>query len=294
MTGPAIDLAWIDGVIVPRGEARLSIDDFAVRYGAACFETMLARNGVIFRAEQHLDRLIDGLRAMGIVPPPIEELALAVSSTLAANWLLDGSVRLTVTAGRGHAPDLGTASAPSVIVTVDELPPAPTARRLRVARTRVDAGRPLAGAKTAQFLPSLLARAEARAAGADDAVLLNHAGAVAEAATANLFAILGGHLVTPPLEDGPLPGITRADVLDLSVDLGVPAEERSLSLGDLAAAEAILLTSSVSGIVAAVSLDADVPDAPVALAWRAPTRVPRLATDLAEAYEAMIQRACVI
>ena len=286
------DLAWIDGVIVPRGEARVSIDDFAVRYGAACFETMLARNGVVFRAEQHLDRLIDGLRAMGITPPPIEELALAVSSTLAANWLLDASVRLTVTAGRGHTPDLEAAESPSVIVTVDELPPAPHARRLRVARTRVDASRPLAEAKTAQFLPYLLARAEARAAGADDALLLNHADAVVEAATANIFAIIDGRLVTPSLSEGALPGVTRADVLDLSIDLGALAEERRISLEELASAEAIVLTSSVSGIVAAASLEAVLPDAPVAVDWHAPRVLPRLATDLAEAYDALIARVC--
>ncbi|MSQ31417.1 MAG: 2-keto-4-methylthiobutyrate aminotransferase [Dehalococcoidia bacterium] len=285
------DLVWLDGTIVPRAEARVSVDDFAVRYGAACFETMLALNGIVFHMEEHLARLTEGLRGMGVTPPDVHDLASAVESTLAANWMLNASVRLTVTAGRGGAPDLAATSAPFVIVTVDVLPPAPLARNLRIASTRIDAARPLRAAKTAQFLPYLLARAEARAAGADDAVLLNHAGHIVEAATANIFAILGGQLVTPPLADGALPGITRADVLELSIDLGARAEERSLTPEDLSAAEAILLTSSVSGIVAAASL-AGGPPASALLAWRAPGRVPRLATDLAEAYAALVTRAC--
>ena len=287
------DLVWLDGTIVPRAEARVSVDDFAVRYGAACFETMLALNGIVFHMEAHLARLTAGLRAMGVTPPDEHDLASAVESTLAANWMLSASVRLTVTAGRGHAPDLDAAREPSVVVTVDELPPAPLARRLRVVSTRIDAARPLREAKTAQFLPYLLARAEARAAGADDALLLNHAGVVVEAATANIFAILDGVLVTPPLSDGPLPGITRADVLELSIDLGVRAEERSISPAELATAEAILLTSSVSGIVAAASLEGG-PPASAPLDWRAPSRVPRLATDLAEAYAALVMRACEV
>ena len=70
MTGPVTDFAWVDGAVVPRGEARVSIDDFAVRYGAACFETMLARGGGVFRLDAHLDRLAAGLRAMGVAAPP--------------------------------------------------------------------------------------------------------------------------------------------------------------------------------------------------------------------------------
>ena len=286
------EFAWLDGRVVPREEARVSVDDFAVRYGAACFETMLARNGAVFRLDAHLDRLLQGLRGMGVAPPEAHELAAAVEAALAANWLLDASVRLTVTAGHGHAPDLAVAAMPSVVVTVDELPPAPRARALRVASTRVDEGRPLAFAKTAQFLPYLLARAEARAAGADDALLLNHAGHVVEAATANIFVLLDGRLVTPPLSDGPLPGITRDVVIEVAAGLGIPGAERSLTVAELADAGAILLTSSVAGVVAAASLDASPPACEGTLHWEAPRRIPAAAIELAEAYEALIDREC--
>ncbi|MGE3857203.1 MAG: aminotransferase class IV, partial [Dehalococcoidia bacterium] len=272
--------AWVDGGIVPREEARVSIDDFAVRYGAACFETMLARGGRVFRLDAHLDRLQAGLRAMGVAPPARDTLVRAVQETLAANGLTEASVRLTVTAGSGHAPDLSRAASPGVIVTADPPPPAPAPPRLRVVATRVDARRPLAGAKTAQFLPYLLGRAEARAAGADDALLLNHAGAVVEAATANVFLLRDGRLETPTLADGPLPGITRAVLIEVAGDLGVPVVERTLSLDDIALAEALLLTSSVAGVVPAASLLAAPPDAPGHLDWRprepAPAEVARL------------------
>ncbi len=288
--------AWIDGAVVPREEARVSIDDFAVRYGAACFETMLARGGRVFRLASHLDRLDAGLRAMGLEPPPRAILERAIDETLAANELtapqMGASVRLTVTAGSGHIPALSAAAAPSVIVTADPLPPSPASPRLRVVSTRIDARRPLRGAKTSQFLPYLLARAEARAAGADDAVLLNHDGAIVEAATANLFVLRDGTLHTPTLEDGPLPGITRDVLIEVARGLGVPVVERTLGLGDLAQAEAILLTSSIAGIVRAASLVAAPPEAPSHLDWTARTSKPPLVARLIEAYATLVRDEC--
>ena len=285
MTG----FAWVDGAVVPREEARISIDDFAVRYGAACFETMLARGGSVFRLDAHLDRLAAGLRAMGVAPPERAALADAVEATLSANALTEASVRLTVTAGRGHAPDLARASTPGVIVTADPLPPPPAPSRLHVVATRIDARRPLAAAKTAQFLPYLLARAEARAAGADDALLLNHDGAIVEAATANVFLLRAGGLETPPLTDGPLPGVTRAVVIEVARSLGMPVVERSLGLSDLALAEAVLLTSSVAGIIPAASVLAARPEAPANLDWHAREPAPAALAALTQAYDRVIR-----
>ena len=285
MTG----FAWVDGAVVPREDARVSIDDFAVRYGAACFETMLARNGRVFRLDAHLDRLDAGLRAMAVEPPARVLLERAVRETLDANALTEASVRLTVTAGIGHAPDLARAVAPAVLVTADALPPPPAPPRLRVVATRIDARRPLAAAKTAQFLPYLLARAEARAAGADDALLLNHDGAIVEAATANVFLLRSGGLETPPLTDGPLPGITRDVVIEVAHDLGMPVVERRLTLADLALAEAVLLTSSVAGIVAAASVQATRPEAPGNLDWHARDPHPEAIARLLAGYDAIVR-----
>ncbi len=285
MTG----FAWVDGAVVTREEASVSIDDFAVRYGAACFETMLARNGRVFRLGAHLDRLDAGLRAMGVEAPAHALLERAVRETLDANALTEASVRLTVTAGSGHAPELARAVAPAILVTADALPPPHAPPRLRVVATRIDARRPLAAAKTAQFLPYLLARAEARAAGADDALLLNHDGAIVEAATANVFLLRAGGLDTPPLADGPLPGVTRDVVIEIARGLGMPVVERRLTLADLALAEAVLLSSSIAGIVTAASVQASRPEAPGNLDWRARDPQPEAVERLLSAYDAVVR-----
>ncbi|MEX2446287.1 MAG: aminotransferase class IV [Dehalococcoidia bacterium] len=285
-------LAWVDGALVPREDARISIDDFAVRYGAACFETMLARQGHVFRAGAHLDRLERGLRAMGVRPPDQAALLDAIDETLRANGRADAAVRLTVTAGRGVAPALDAVGPPSVLVTVDALPSAPPPPRLMASTVRLDERRPLADAKHAQFLPYLLARAEARAAGFDDALLLNHAGALVEAATANVFLVLGDVLLTPALEDGALPGITRAALIEVAASLGVAVAEQAIPPAHLASASALLLTSSVAGVVPAASVDAAPPAVPAALSWAPATPAPTVVAALANAYTALVEEEC--
>ncbi len=241
-------IAFVDGALLPRAEATVSIDDAAVRYGAACFETMRATNARVFRLAAHLDRLHAGLEAMGVQPPPAATLEAAVAATLEANALTEARIRLSVSAGRMTGPDLSAAGAPSVVVIADPVstePPPPLA--LAVASIRIDAGRPLAFAKTAQYLGYLLARAEARAAGADDALLLNTRGEVCETSAANLFAVRDGRLLTPPLAAGPLPGVTRSVILEIAAAIGLVAEERSLTPADLATAEEVFVTNSIVG-----------------------------------------------
>lgn len=254
-------LAWVNGQVVPRAEAAVSIDDMGFLYGTACFETMRAYDGCVFRLDRHLDRLALGLSALGVEPPAPRGLQQAVEETLRANGLADARVRLTVTPGRGSGrPGLqAAAGAGPTVVVVAEPPPAPAGpAALLVAATRVHERRPLARAKHAHFLPYLLARAEAQAAGCDEALMLNGAGRVAEAATANIFAVFDGRLVTPPIEEGPLPGVTREAVLECAAALAVGVEERPLELagaaGLLGAAE-VFLTSSVVGIRPVARID---------------------------------------
>ncbi len=282
---PGEPLAWVSGALVPRAEARVSVDDFAVRYGVAAFETMRAAHGRLFRLDAHLARLCAGLGAMRVAVPAEPALREAVAAVLEANALREAQVRLTVTGGSGRAPVLGAAASPVVIATAEPTPDAPPPpARLHVASVRLDAARPLAGAKVAQFLPYLLARAEARDAGADDALLLNHAGAVAEAATSNVFAVVDGRVVTPPPADGPLPGVTRGAVLEVAAALGEPAAEHSLALDDLARADELFLTSSIVGVRAVVTLHGD------GVAWTREVVPGPVTTRLAEAYEALVQR----
>lgn len=244
-----MSLVWLDGSLVPREEARVSVDDLGFLYGAACFETLRAFNGVVFRLDRHFDRLEAGLATLEVEAPARELLRRAIDDTLAANDLRDARIRLTVTAGRGVGrPDLRATSGPTVLVAAEPAPADPAPARLLIASTRIDEGRSLAHAKTANYLLSLVALNAARAAGCDEALLLNRLGNVAEGATSNLFAVVAGVLLTPPLSDGPLPGVAREVVLGAAHRRGIPAEERSLTLADLDIAAELFLTNSVVGI----------------------------------------------
>ena len=280
-------LVWLDGALLPRGEARVPIDDRGFLYGAACFETMRAFGGAIFRLERHLDRLARGLRALGAEPPPRGGLRSAIAAALEANRLSEARVRLTATAGAGGPlPGAGAAAPPSVLVTAGPAPPAAAPARALVARSVLaDPHRPLAFAKTANYLPSLLALAEARRAGLEQALLPGARGDAVEGATANLFAVLGGALVTPPLEAGPLPGVTREAVLECARGLGLGVSERRLPLARLADASELLLTNSVVGVQPL----AEVRDGPRRWRFGAPGPVTRV---LAGAYAALVAREC--
>lgn len=247
---------WLNGSLRPREAATVSIDDLGFLYGAACFETMRAFDGVVFRLDRHFARLAGGLDALGIVPPSMRALTHAIAATLAANELTSARIRLTVSAGRGAGrPDLSQAGPPTVLVVAESPPPPAPPARLIVSTQRVDPHRPLANAKTANYLASLLALAEARAVGADDALLLGGTGDAVEAATANLFAVVGGVLLTPPLAAGPLPGVTREAVIECAASLGLRIQEQPLPRAVLASADEVFLTSSVVGIRAVAVIE---------------------------------------
>jgi len=267
----------------------VSIDDAAVKYGAAVFETMRVSGGRVFRWERHLERLQRGLDGMGAVLPSEADLASAVESILRANRLTDARVRLSVSAGSMVTPDLSEAVSPTVIVTADELRgDAPVAVRLRVSSLRIDESRPLGFAKTAQYLIYLLARAESRAAGAGDALLLNHRGEVCEAATANVFALIDRRLVTPSLDAGPVAGVARGVVLELAKEQGLDCDEHGLSLAELGDATELFLTNSIVG-VQPISQVEGVDGVEL---WRTPKSPAVIADRLAEAYALAVAREC--
>jgi len=126
---------------------------------------------------------------------------------------------------------------------------------LVVTSIRRDETSPLCRAKTLNYLPSVLAAAEALDLGADDALMLNRSGKVAEATSSNIFLVLNGRLVTPDLQSGVLPGVTRAVVIELARAIGIPVEERPVSVSELAKAEEIFLTNSIAGLRAVERLN---------------------------------------
>ena len=246
-----LPMLWVQGRRVDaRAPAHVSALDRGFLLGDGLFETMRAYHGAVFRLDRHLDRLARGACVLGItMPPGIREVVESAMHELRAAGALDASVRLTLTRGVGApglAPDpRGT---PTVTLALHPIPERPSPARpltARIARARRNEHAATAGIKTLSYAEAVVALAEARAAGADDALLLDTAGHVAEGSASNVFAYVHDTLVTPPLSCGVLPGITREAVLELAAALGVATAERALAPGELAAAGEMFLTSSL-------------------------------------------------
>lgn len=202
------------------------------------FETMLGLDGVVLDASLHLERLLSGLKALGIRPPPLN--ALLLKEVLRRNRLSTARVRAMVwQAGR------------EVHVMAVALPyEAPERKNYRVClfRTGRRADDRLAGVKSLDYGLFAKAFALARAKGFDEALLLNRRGHIFEAGRANIFWIKDRVLYTPPLSSGCLSGITRRQVIDSTRRLKVPVQERDLTPQILKAADAAFLTNSLIGI----------------------------------------------
>jgi len=236
-------MIWLNGQLVPAAEASVSVLDRGLLYGDGLFETMCVRlpvgkrtQGHVFRLDAHLERLAAGCAELSIeLPFPPDQLAEAVQATVEANSLGEASVRLTVTRGvGGKRLDAGEEQAPTVIIRAAACagyPPETYERGLRVllAKGRRNERSPTSRLKTLNCLDSVLARLEARRAGADDALWLNTSGQLACLTAANLFVALGPEVYTPPVSCGVLPGITRQCVLELLAAEGVTVRQQGLA-----------------------------------------------------------------
>lgn len=231
---------WFNGELHDSDVTCISPMDRGFLLGDGLFETMAVRAGRVRRLDAHMARLAHGAEVIGLDLPALD-LPAVFAETLQANGLEEAVLRLTVTRGAGPRGILPPAETrPSVLVSAAPLPPPTAPARCIVASvTRRNEHSPLARVKSLAYLDNILARREAAARGADEAILLNTAGRVAEASIANLFVVQGGRLATPPLEEGVLAGTMRAAVLALG------GEERALEISDLIAAEEVFLTSSL-------------------------------------------------
>lgn len=231
---------WLGDGLVEEEAARISPLDRGFTLGDGLFETARVKAGRVLRLDAHLARLAAGARVLGL-PLPALDLGAALRATAQANGLGEAVLRLTLTRGAGPRGVLPPAHpVPTLVITAAPLPPPlPPARLVIAESTRRNDRSPLARVKSLNYLDNILARQEAAGRGTDDAVLLNTRDRVAETSIANLFAVLGGELVTPPVSDGVLPGVMRAAVL------AEGARERSITPAELATASEIFLTSAL-------------------------------------------------
>lgn len=222
-------------------------DDRGLLLGDGLFETMLGLDGAVPLLEAHLDRMAAGCATLGM--PALDRSAARALCLEAVPAQGRVAVRLTLTAGSGgRGLDRPEVIASRLMATAAPSPPVLAPASLVIAGTRRNEGSPASRLKTLAYLDNVLARAEARAAGADEAVMLNNAGQVTCAAAANLFWIEDDRLLTPALTCGVLAGITRQRVLAAARALDVAVEEAVADVARLNAAQALFVTNSLIGV----------------------------------------------
>ena len=254
---------YLDGELVSKEQATVSVFDHGFLYGDGVFEGIRVYDGNIFRLEPHIDRLYESARSLAIeIPMSREELIQATVDTVAANQKRDVYIRLVVSRGPGDLGiDPGKCAKPTVVIIVDSIALYPaelyakgislvTATHRRLPTDSFDSR-----IKSLNYLNNILAKMEARNAGCPEAVMLNHQGRVAECTADNIFVVKGGVVRTPDLLEGALGGITRGAVLELAREAGLVAEETKLALHDLYNADECFLTGTGAEIVPVISVD---------------------------------------
>jgi branched-chain amino acid aminotransferase len=257
--------AWLDGRVIPLAEARIPITDHGLLYGDGIFEGIRITAGRVFRLDDHLARFATAARAIGLaLPGGVTAARTAVLETARAFGEPEAYARLVCTRGVGAlGVDPIPCRDPRLFVIVDRIHLYDEQKlRSGLDLVTVSVRRPSADVldprvKSLNYLNNVLAKREARMRGADEALVLNARGDVAEAAVANVFCVRGGVLLTPPGTDGALEGITRRTVLELARELAVPAQERTLGRFDLFASSEAFLSGSGAGLVPVRSLDGE-------------------------------------
>jgi branched-chain amino acid aminotransferase len=257
------EIAWVEGKIVPASEARVPVLDHGFLYGDGVFEGIRVTQAGIFRFDDHMKRLEIAIRAVGItVPGGMDRIRQVARETTRAWGPHEGYLRLIVSRGIG---DLGLDPAschePAIVCIAAGMGgPSPEKQTSGVDLITSSLRRPAGDVldprvKSLNYLNNVLAKREANLRGADDALVLNGQGLVAEASAANIFALTGNRLDTPLTTDGALEGITRQTVLEIAAELGLEVRERSLGRFDLFAADAVFFTGTRAGLVPVASLD---------------------------------------
>jgi branched-chain amino acid aminotransferase len=271
-------VVYVDGELVGEAEARVSALDRGLLSGYGLFETMRAYDGRPWAFDDHYARLRQGgdLIALGVPEP--DHIRGAITDVLRANDLRDGGVRFTITGGAGPAdPQADPDGPPSLIVTAWPLRDYTGLYAEGVALvTLAEGGRPLAGVKTTSYAVSVAGRVFAKRAGADDALFLGGHKRILEATGSNLFVVEGDRMRTPSLDDAVLPGVTRRYVMGVAAKEGFEVTEATLYMGDLLAADEVVLTSSLREVYPARSVDGQ------------PLRISGFAERLREAYHAFV------
>ncbi len=253
----------MNGTLVPKEQATVSVYDHGLLYGDGVFEGMRSYSGKVFQLTQHLDRLWESARALALeIPGTKAQMAAEVERTLQANQLTDAYIRLIVTRGAGSLGlDPNRCSNPQIIIITDKIALYPEEYYrdgLDLVTASTIRNHPAALSpriKSLNYLNNILAKIEGLRAGCVEALMLNHKGEVAECTGDNIFTVKHGRLNTPPIEAGILEGITRNAVIELALAQGIPISQLPMTRHDVIIADECFLTGSAAEVIPVVRLD---------------------------------------
>lgn len=252
---------YIDGKLLHRDEAKISVFDSAVQGGDAVWEGIRVYNGRVFSLEAHLDRLFDSAHALMFTGVPSrEDVRTAIFQTLRANGMRDGvHIRLTLTRGvkitSGMDPRLNQAGCTLIVLAEFKPPVYPPSIKLATSSVRRNSPMSIdSKIHHNNLINNILAKIEANNAGADAGLMLDKDGYVSEANGVNVFTIRRGTVFTPHA-DYCLPGITRATVLQICADNNIPAQEKRLSLTEFYTADEVFTTGTMGELTRVESID---------------------------------------
>src|SRR5881296_2470104 len=254
---------YVDGKFYAEGEAKVSVFDHGLLYGDGIFEGIRFYNGRVFRLEEHLARLWDSARSICLgIPMSMRDMTEAVLETIRQNHLRNGYIRLLVTRGIGNLGLNPTqCKYPSVIIiaaTIALYHENFYRKGLTIVTCATRRSSPAAlnpAVKSLNYLNNVMARIEANLAGADEALMLNDAGNVAECTADNIFIVKRGQIVTPPVTAGALRGITRSIVFDIAGEFALKVKEADFTRHDIFVADECFLTGTAAEIVPVVKVD---------------------------------------
>jgi branched-chain amino acid aminotransferase len=255
-------IIYVNGAFVPQSEAKISVLDHAVLYGDGVFDTVVAWNGAIFELDAHVDRFFRSLNAIALTSPVDRgELVSLLGDAVRRNGLTNAYIKWIVTRGSNGTPLMDPKGCvPNLIILalayIHRFDGERRARGIKLKTTAIR--RPPGQAldphiKSLNYLNLVLAKLEAKSAGADEAVLLDMYGRLCEAPGYNLFVLQAGKLRTPAHDI--LEGVTRATVIDLARSIGIETEICDLELYDAYVCDELLLCSTAGGILPAAEID---------------------------------------
>jgi branched-chain amino acid aminotransferase len=247
---------YLNGKLVLRKEAKISVSDHGFLYGFGLFQTVRAYNGKLFLIDKHLTRLEEAAGIIGIASKLKGiDLKKACYDTLEANHLKEARVRLTVTNGENtDLPWADSSGAPNIIVTAVPYTPFSEQKyaqgfKVGIASVRRMGQSVISSIKSVNYLMNVMARMDAASKGLDETVFLNEEGYIAEGGGGNIFFVREGRLVTPNVKSGIIPGVTREVVLELAEKMGIAVTEGTVGIGVFRKCDEVFMTNALIEIM---------------------------------------------